>query len=149
MFSQDRDALRRVYFDAWRKAKAGMPLQPLEQQVVEVARRHPEYHHLLDTGDDALNRDWLPEHGESNPFLHMGLHIAVLEQVTTDRLPGIRKLYQQMIGRCLGDQHEAEHRIMECLAEAMWKAQRDGGDPNAKALLKCIKKRGGGHRPGH
>ena len=147
MFSQDRDALRRVYIDAWRKAKAGKPLEPLEQQVVDAARRHPEYHGLLDAGDKAMHREWLPEHGESNPFLHMGLHIAVMEQVSTDRPPGIRKLYQQTIKHCLGDPHEAEHRIMECLAEAMWKTQHDGSDLDPKALFKCIKQHGGSNRP--
>jgi len=144
MFSQDRNALRNVYILAWNKAKTDQSLEPLEQQVVEVARRHPEYHALLEAGDSVLDRDWLPEQGESNPFLHMGLHIALLEQVATDRPPGIRKLYQQTINRCLGNTHEAEHLIMECIAEAMWKMQRNGGDANPKALLKCIKKRAGG-----
>ena len=148
MFSQDRTALRRVYIDAWRKAQAGEPLQPLEQQLTEIIQRHPEYHGLLDAGVDALDRDWLPEQGESNPFLHMSLHSAVLEQVTADRPPGIRALYQRMIQHCLGDVHEAEHRLMDCLAEIMWRAQRDGREPDPAALLRCINSRCGGNRFG-
>lgn len=147
MFSQDRNAFRRVYVDAWRKAKTGKPLEPLEQQVVEICRRHPEYHGLLNAGNTALDRDWLPEQGESNPFLHMGLHIAVLEQVTTNRPPGIRMQYRQLVQDCHGDAHEAEHRIMECLAEVLWAAQRYGNELDPTALLECIKRRGGGNRP--
>lgn len=149
MFSQDRDALRQTYLTAWRKARAGEPLEPVERQIVEVAEQHPEYHRLLEQGESALGREWLPAGGEGNPFLHMALHIALQEQVGTDRPPGIRRLYQGMIESCLGDVHAAEHRILECLAEAIWKVQRHGHEFRPKAYLKCIKRRGGaGPRPG-
>ncbi|MGB5735199.1 MAG: DUF1841 family protein [Thiohalocapsa sp.] len=144
MFKPDREQIRRVFLQAWRKANVGEPLEPLEQQIVQVVRRHPEYHALLDTGDGALARDWLPEQGETNPFLHMGLHLGLLEQVSTDRPAGIRKLYQQAIGNCGGDVHEAEHRIMECLAEAVWRAQHHGVEPDEMAMFDCIKQRSGG-----
>ncbi|WP_462321453.1 DUF1841 family protein [Halochromatium sp.] len=149
MFHQDRDQLRQAYLTAWRKAREGEPLEPVERQIIEVAEQHPEYHALLEQGERALGREWLPERGESNPFLHMALHIALQEQVTTDRPPGIRRLYQAMVAQCAGDAHEAEHRILECLAEAIWKMQRDGRDLNPKAYLKCIKRRGAGRRPRH
>jgi len=147
MFSQDRDQLRQAYLRAWRKAQTGEPLEPVERQILEVAEQHPEYHSLLEQGEAALSREWLPEGGESNPFLHMALHIALQEQVTTDRPAGIRQLYQGMIARCLGDVHEAEHRMLDCLAEELWKIQRDRRDFRPKAYLKCIKRRGGGQRP--
>jgi hypothetical protein len=141
MFSQNRDDLRNIYLDAWRKAKAGEPLQPLEQQIAATLRRHPEYQPLLDSGEDALDREWLPEQGESNPFLHLGLHLALLDQVTTDRPPGIRKLFDTLVRHCLGDTHEAEHLIMECLAEEIWKVQRYQREHDPKAYLKCVKRR--------
>ncbi|MEA3639108.1 MAG: DUF1841 family protein [Lamprobacter sp.] len=146
MFSQDRDQLRQVYLTAWRKAQSGEPLEPVEQQIVEVAGQHPEYQALLEQGEAALGREWLPEGGESNPFLHMALHIALQEQVSTNRPAGIRRLYQGMIAHCLGNVHEAEHRILDCLAEALWKIQRDGRAFQSKGYLKCIKRRGGGQR---
>jgi hypothetical protein len=119
---------------------------PVEQQIVAVARQHPEYHGILDAGPDALDRDWLPEGGETNPFLHLALHISMLDQVLTDRPPGIRKLYERLIRDCLGDVHEAEHRIMDCLAEEIWHTQRYGEQRDPKHYLKCIKRRGGGSR---
>ncbi|MFP4494801.1 MAG: DUF1841 family protein [Halochromatium sp.] len=147
MFTQDRDALRQTYLTAWRKARAGEPLEPVERLIVEVAERHPEYHALLEQGESALGREWLPEGGESNPFLHMALHIALQEQVSTNQPPGIRRLYQGMIAACLGDAHAAEHRILDCLAEELWKIQRDGREFRPKAYLRCIKRRGSGQRP--
>jgi hypothetical protein len=146
MLIQDRAQLRRAYVDAWQKARDNQPLEPLERQIAEVIRRHPEYQPLLEADEDMLDRDWLPEQGESNPFLHMGLHLAVLDQLTTDRPPGIRKCWQRMLKTCLGDVHEAEHRIMACIAEEMWKIQHDRRDFDAKAYLKCVKKQGGGGR---
>ncbi|MBK5939722.1 DUF1841 family protein [Halochromatium roseum] len=146
MFSQDRDQLRQAYLTAWRKAQAGEPLEPVERQIVEVASQHPEYHALLEQGEAVIGREWRPEGGESNPFLHMALHIALQEQVSTDRPAGIQRLYQGMIRHCLGDVHEAEHRMLECLAEAIWKIQHDGRDFQPKSYLKCIKRRGAGNR---
>ncbi len=147
MFTQDRSQLRSVYLEAWRKAREGLPLAPIEQQVVDVARRHPEYHALLEAGEAGLQRDYLPEQGETNPFLHLALHIAILEQLSTDRPAGMRKLYQQLVLSNAGDTHEAEHTIMECLAEAIWRLQRDDKPFDEKAYVKCIRKRGGGRRP--
>lgn len=147
MFSQDRDRLRQIYLTAWRKARAGEPLEPVERQIVAVAERHPEYHALLEQGETALGREWLPEGGEGNPFLHMALHIALQEQVSSNQPPGIRQLYQGMIAACRGDPHAAEHRILECLAEELWKIQRDGRAFRPKTYLKCIKRRRPGQRP--
>jgi hypothetical protein len=146
MFSQDRTAMRGVFLEAWRRFQGGEPLEPLHLQIVEVAKRHPEYHPLLQAGEPALAQDWLPHHGEANPFLHMALHLAVQDQVTTDGPRGMRQLYGRIVRDCLGDTHEAEHRIMECLGEAMWRMQRDARDLDEKAYLKCIKKHGGGRR---
>lgn len=147
MFNASRDDLRRAYLSAWTKANTGEPLDAVEQQIVEVARAHPEYHALLEQGEEALGREWLPEGGEGNPFLHMALHIALHEQVSADRPPGIRALYRAMVEHCLGDVHDAEHRILECLAEEIWKVQRHGREFRPKAYLKCIKRRGAGQRP--
>ena len=86
--SQSRDELRRVYVEAWRKRRAGLPVEPLEAQVADVIALHPEYHAALERSDAALERDYTPEGGQSNPFLHMGLHLAVRDQIATDRPAG-------------------------------------------------------------
>ena len=93
-------------------------MQPLEVMIAEIVAMHPEYHALLGEGQDALYKDFLPEMGESNPFMHMGMHIAIREQLSTDRPLGITAAHQQLMQR-LQDAHEVEHQIMECLGSAL------------------------------
>jgi hypothetical protein len=135
--NQSRDELRRVYVEAWRKRRAGLPSEPLEAQVADVIALHPEYHAALERGEDALDRDYTPEGGQSNPFLHMGLHLAVRDQIATDRPAGLRKAFENLAQR-IGSAHDAEHRIIECLAEAMWDAQRSGRPPDEAAYLQRV-----------
>lgn len=137
MFSNDRDSLRRYYFQCWQKARNQQPLDALEQQITQVIREHPEYHPLLEN-EAALQREWLPEHGETNPFLHMGLHLGIREQAATNRPEGITTLYQQLCQRY--GTLEAEHRMMECLTESLWLAQRHNLAPDETAYLECLKK---------
>ncbi len=137
-FSNDRNQLRRYYVESWRKARAGLPLEPLEQMVADVVAAHPEYHALLENEDRALGREFLPEHGESNPFAHMGMHIAIREQVATNRPQGIAALYRRFV-KALGSPLEAEHLMMEALAEALWHAQRQGTPPDERAYMLQLK----------
>ncbi|HHQ42715.1 MAG TPA: DUF1841 family protein [Chromatiales bacterium] len=143
LFTADRDSLRRFYLEAWRRHRAGMPLEPLEREVVAVVAEHPEYQPLLERGEAALARDYPPELGETNPFLHMGLHLAIREQAATDRPAGFRAAYAALVRRA-GGAHEAEHRIMDCLVEALWRAQRAGRPPDEAAYLRCVRALAGG-----
>ncbi len=137
MYSSNRNDMRRVFFDAWRKYKTQQPLQPLEQMVADIVRLHPEYHSMLEQGENALERDFLPEGGETNPCLHMCRPISRQEQLGTDRPSGIRVLYQQIATR-LGDPHQTEHQMMECLGLSLWQAQTSGGLPDEQAYLGCL-----------
>ena len=137
--TQSRDQLRAVYIDAWRKRREGLPMQPLEMQVADVIELHPEYQAALETGGDVVDRDYTPEGGQSNPFLHMGLHLAVRDQLATDRPPGIRKAFEDVVRR-MGDPHEAEHRMIDCLAETLWEAQRSGMPPDEQTYLERVRK---------
>ncbi len=139
-YTQDRDRLRRVYIDAWAKARRGAPLEPLEREIVRVIGDHPEYHPLLERGEAALGGEYPPELGQSNPFLHMGLHLAIREQVALDRPAGVRAAYQRLrLAR--GDAHAAEHEMMECLAESLWQAQRQGTPPDEGRYLALLRER--------
>ena len=138
LLPSDRDGLRAFYVEAWRKRCAGLPAEPLEHQVADVIAQHPEYHALLERGEDVLEQDWTPEHGETNPFLHMGLHLGLREQVATDRPSGIAELHRKLCAR-LG-QHEAEHRMAECLAEALWRAQRNNCLPDEVWYMEALRR---------
>jgi hypothetical protein len=138
MFGNDRNQLRQYYIDVWSKARTGQPLEPLETIIADVIRLHPEYQDILSDKDKALGREYLPESGESNPFMHMGMHIAIHEQLNANRPAGIRDLYQKICTR-YGDTHEAEHLIMECLGEMMWQAQRQSKAPDESLYLRRLK----------
>jgi hypothetical protein len=141
IFAQDRQALRRMFFEAWRKARAGGIMQPLEVQIAEIVGEHPEYHAVLEQPEDAaLDRDYQPEAGEANPFLHMALHIAVREQLATDRPYGIQHAFHALLAR-VQDRHAAEHVLLECLAETLWESQRAGVPPDEQAYLARVRGR--------
>ena len=137
MFGNDRSTMRRYFIEAWRKSLAGEPLIPQQQVIASVIRQHPEYHALLETEEQALERDFLPDNGESNPFLHMGMHITLQEQIGTDRPAGIRQFYQQAMAKW-GGSHQAEHQMMECLGKILWESQRDNQMPDEQAYLRCL-----------
>ena len=139
---QDRSSLRRSYVEAWRKWRERAPLEPLEHQIASVVEQHPEYHPVLEQDADALNRDYSPEGGQSNPFLHMGMHLAIREQVATNRPAGITAIHAALSQR-LGSAHEAEHRMIECLGEALWNAQRSGLPPDESAYLESLRRLAG------
>lgn len=136
---QNREQLRQMYFEAWRKHRERLPLQPVEAQIADVIMLHPEYQAALEDPSHTLDKDWLPEGGASNPFLHMGLHLAVRDQLATDRPPGVRSVYQELQQK-LGNAHDAEHRMIECLAETLWNAQRSGLPPDENAYLERLKR---------
>jgi hypothetical protein len=136
IFGQDRNELRRMYADAWQKRVAGQVLSPLEAQIATVVEEHPEYHAAV-TGD--LDKDFAVEGGQTNPFLHMGLHLGIREQVATNRPAGIAAVFEALAAR-MSDPHEAEHRMIDCLAEALWEAQRQNRPPDETAYLERLRR---------
>ena len=135
---QDRDQVRQVYLEVWRKLQQNRVLEPMEALIADVIESHPEYHALLNDDSEIRQREFTPDGGQINPFLHMGMHIALREQAGADRPPGIKPVYQKLI-RDRG-QHEAEHAMMECLGQVLWSAQRDQREPDEAAYLECLKK---------
>jgi hypothetical protein len=136
---EGREQLRRRYLSAWRRFTAREPLEPLEAQIAAVVAEHPEYVGWLESGDEALNAEFTPEGGRSNPFLHMGLHLAIREQVATDRPRGIARIHEDLTRRN-GSAHAAEHAMIEPLAEALWAAQRSGQAPDEQAYLERLRR---------
>jgi hypothetical protein len=137
IFGQDRGELRRMYADAWQKRCENRPLSPLEAQIAEVIEMHPEYQAAMTQGD--LDRDYTPDGGRTNPFLHMGLHLGIREQVSTDRPAGIAAVYRSVVAR-RGDLHAAEHEMIDCLAEALWEAQSSNRPPDEGKYLERLQR---------
>lgn len=138
LFPNDRVALRRMYLEAWQRHRDGLPLEPLQARIADLIAEHPEYHPLLEAGEEGLQREWTPEGGATNPFLHWGMHLAIREQVATNRPAGIAAVHRRLAA-AFGP-HEAEHRMMECLGEALWTAQRAGVAPDEAAYLEALER---------
>jgi hypothetical protein len=138
--SSTRDELRQAYADAWRKHLAGSPLTPLETMLSDVIGLHPEYQALVRDGDAARAFEPGAAQVADNPFLHMGLHMAVREQVAIDRPPGVRDLHSRLQER-FGDVHGAEHVLMEALAETLWEAQSAGQPADEGRYLSLARRR--------
>jgi hypothetical protein len=135
---QSRDALRATWREAWRKRRAGLPLQPLELQIADVIAAHPEYHPLLQLDAGALAEAGAVD-GAQNPFLHLGLHLALREQLATDRPAGIAAIQSRLASR-LASGHAAEHRMIEVLAQVLWEAQRAGRPADDALYLERLRR---------
>lgn len=139
MFAPTRDEARRYFVDAWAKYRAGATCEGLQKTAVTLIALHPEYHALLEDFERHLDRDYAPEGGAVNPFLHLSLHLAIAEQLAIDQPPGIRAHFERLrISR--GDEHAALHAVLECLGETLWQAQRLNAPPDAVVYLECLER---------
>ena len=140
MFNPSRQDARQFFFNTWRKYRTRQPLEGLETTVLDALLSHPEYHALLDHPDRYLERDYPPEFGETNPFLHLSMHLAIAEQLGIDQPPGIRARYQRLLEKT-GDAMDAQHEVMDCLAEMIWQAQRHGTAFDPEIYFACLDKK--------
>ncbi|MFT5894341.1 MAG: hypothetical protein ACI8VW_001210 [bacterium] len=138
LFTQDRTRTRQLFRSAWQKFVNKDTLEPLEKQIVDLLKDHPEYHKLLTASDDLLDHDFTPEDGSENPFLHLSLHLALREQVGTDRPSGIASITRSLLLK-LGDGHTVEHLMIDRLGLFLWEAQRQSREPDEQAYLQSLR----------
>jgi hypothetical protein len=136
-FNPSRDEARSFLFATWRKRRAGELLMPLEDLAAQLIEKHPEYFPMFEDPDRFLNREYLPEQGESNPFLHLMMHLAIEEQISIDQPKGVRAHFVRLTHQ-FESEHDAQHRMMECLSEMIWQAQRNRTAPDASVYLDCL-----------
>jgi len=140
MFVESRDQAREFFLRVWGKMATHEACEPLEALVAQIIAAHPEYHNVLADSKRALATDFDDLDRVGNPFLHMGLHIALIEQLQTDRPAGLRDLYQRLLAHELQDKHRVEHGIMECLAKALAQAGDGGTAPDETAYLESVQR---------
>ena len=138
MFNPTKDEVRRFFCDAWRKTQANEVLTPLEAIARDWMLQHPEYEAALSDQDAAQSADYDIAKGQSNPFLHLSMHLSIAEQVSIDQPPGIRNAFQLLAER-LGE-HDAHHEIMECLGQMLWTSQRNGTPPDGEGYVECVRR---------
>lgn len=140
MFTPSSDDVRRFFCEIYRKHRANLILSPLEAIALDWIIEHPEYEDALADVEAALARDYSVEGGQSNPFLHLSMHLTIAEQISVDQPAGIRAACQTLTQR-LDSAHAAHHQIMECLGQMIWNSQRAGVPPDGAAYVDCVKRR--------
>lgn len=142
LFNPTRDEVRAFFFDTWAKAKANQPLSDLEKLGLKVMHLHSEYHAILDKPEHYKQVAYYPELGETNPFLHMSLHLSILEQISINQPIGIAPIYAQLT-RKYQSEHDALHDMLECLGETIWLAQRNNIGLDSAHYLKLLQQKVG------
>ncbi|NMG76044.1 DUF1841 family protein [Aromatoleum diolicum] len=139
MFNPSRDQVRTFFIESWRKYRAKEVLTPLEHIASDLILLHPEYQTLLED-PDSVTRDFSPDEGQINPFLHLSLHLAIEEQLSIDQPPGLRAAFEACQNRH-GNRHDALHDVLECLGETMFDAQRNRAQPDGAAYVSRVLRR--------
>ena len=140
MFNPSREQVRALFFETWRKYSRGEPLAGVEAPALEAILLHPEYHRVLEAPERYRDQEYFPELGETNPFLHLSLHVALAEQLAIDQPAGVRERFGRMVAKA-ADRHAAQHAAIDCLAAMVWQAQRDAAPPDAAGYLACLEKK--------
>ena len=139
MFNPTRDDARSFLFETWRKRRAGELLTPLEDLTAQLIEKHPEFHAFLADPAAYQDKDYLHEQGATNPFLHLMMHLTIEEQLSIGQPHGIRAHFERLTARYQSE-HDAQHRMMECLGEMIWQAQRHATPPDAAVYLDCLER---------
>ncbi len=142
MFTPTQDEVRKFFCSTFDKHHSHAVLTPIEAIGRDWIAQHPEYADTLSDVDVALAADYTVERGQSNPFLHLSMHLSIAEQISIDQPPGIRSSFLAL-ARKLDSEHEAHHQIMECLGQMIWTAQRDGLSPDGAQYIDCVRRRAG------
>ncbi len=140
LYQPTRDQARQFLFDAWAKFKQNLTLSDLEKIAVEVIQMHPEYHAVFDSSERLMHQQYFPEMGETNPFLHISLHLSVIEQIAIDQPIGMTPIYKKLLEQH-GDKHLAYHDVMDCLAETLWYSQRHQQALDSDYYLSLLKEK--------
>ena len=143
MFEPSQQDVRRFFCETWRRQRAGLPLDAMQAKVAPWLAQHPEYDGDLANEAAALQSVYTVEQGRTNPFLHLSMHLSLVEQVDIDQPHGIRQAFEALRDR-LGSAHDAHHQMMDCLGEMIWTSQRSGLPPDGQAYLDCVWRRSRG-----
>ena len=137
MFNPSVTDVRLFFMNIWDKALQKSPLESMESRAYSIILEHPEYHYIFKDKDKYLNYTWSPDEGETNPFLHFSMHLSIMEQLSIDQPTGISDLYKQLCNKT-NNKHNAEHEVMDCMAEMIWQSQYTQNQLDPTIYLNCI-----------
>ena len=134
MFTSDRSKQRQYLKQAWEKYTSQEQLEPLELQLSKIVEQHPEYQNLIKN----LDSEYFHEQGNTNPYLHINLHLTLQDQITMDQPKGIRDIHSQLIVK-IKEALEVEHMMMEHIAEMIFNAQKNNAAFDLDVYIQALK----------
>ena len=140
MFNPSQDDVRRFFCSAFAKAQTNSSQDAIETIANQWMSEHPEYHTDLQDADAAAARVYDGGDGQTNPFLHLSMHLSITEQCSIDQPKGIRQAVELLTAR-RSDLHLAHHEVMEELGTMLWEAQRAGKPPDGQAYIDRVQQR--------
>jgi hypothetical protein len=140
MYNPSQDDVRRFFCQVYAKQQAQTLIDALEVLAGEWVAEHPEYHAVLTDEASALTRQFTGENGQSNPFLHLSMHLSISEQCSIDQPRGIRQAVELLASK-RNSLHDAHHEVMECLGTMLWESQRSGQAPDGQAYIDAVQRR--------
>jgi hypothetical protein len=137
MFNPSKEQVREFFCQTWQKQQEHGILTPLESIAARWMVEHPEYHEILSRPKEAAQADYSVENGQTNPFLHLSMHMSLSEQVQINQPVGIREVGRELIMR-LDSEHAAHHQMMECLGQVLWESSRTNTEPDLQKYLESL-----------
>jgi hypothetical protein len=139
MFEPSQADVRRFFCQVYGKWKNAQPMDALETLASQWIAEHPEYHADFDDVDAALSRMYEVKDGQTNPFLHLSMHLSISEQCSIDQPRGIRQAVELLTAR-RDSLHQAHHETMEALGRMVWESQRSGRPPDGQAYIDAVQR---------
>ena len=140
MFNPTQEDVRRFMCGVHAKTGAQSPMEAIETLASLWIAEHPEYHADLADVEAAVTRNYDESSTQTNPFLHLSMHLSVSEQCSIDQPRGIRQAVELLTHR-LDSLHDAHHVAMDCLGEMLWESQRSGHPPDGDAYVARVQRK--------
>ena len=141
MFNPSQADVRRFLCAVHAKTLSGAPMEAIETLASLWIAEHPEYHAELANADAAVARNYDETPEQTNPFLHLSMHLSISEQCSIDQPRGIRQAVELLSKRLDGGLHDAHHAAMECLGQMLADSQRSGLPPDGATYVAAVQRR--------
>ena len=139
MFNPSQEDVRRFFCSAYAKSRSAQPMDATETLAGQWIAEHPQYHADLEDQEAAITRVYPEGSGQTNPFLHLSMHLSISEQCSIDQPRGIRQAVELLTHK-RQSLHTAHHEAMECLGTMLWESQRAGRPPEGQAYNDCVQR---------
>ena len=140
--NMDRAQNRKLFHMLWERAQnddfAG--LDDEQRRIAEALKLHAdEYHNVFEFSDVVPDREFDPQKGEVNPFLHISIHAAVQAQLEAKDPIEVLQFYNAMRKKKCSH-HDALHLILTILAPLMFRTMKSLMPFDNNRYLSLLKK---------